>query len=83
MNMKSKYIYVVSPGALSETSFFTFCEPTQLLEREDRMPSEGAQDEERADAAVVDEAFQPGSSRLGRIFFRLAKYLPTPVGNVA
>ena len=84
MNKKSKYIYVVSPNALSEASFFTSCESRQLIEVEEYNDGgEGKLDQQRTESADRDAASGQGANRVRRFLYRLAQYLPTPVGNVA
>ena len=84
MNKKSKYIYVVSPNALSEASFFTSCESRQLIEVEEYNDGgEEKSDQQRTESADREVASGQGSNRLQRVLYRLAQYLPVPSGNVA
>jgi len=85
MNKKSKYIYVVSPNALSEASFFTTCESRQLLEVEEYNDGgEEKTDQLRTERNAKREvASGQDANRVQRFFYRLAQYLPTPTGNVA
>ena len=84
MNKKSKYIYVVSPNALSEASFFTSCESRQLTEVEEYNDGEVENlDKQRTEGANQSVASGQGLNRVQRFLYRLAQYLPTPSGNVA